>query len=418
MPTTTLRRPSGAHGETRAAPASGATWAAVHAPTHLHHLPVVNASRNPGRCPAVVVPTSRDPLASPTRGFAHAARLAADHQADLVVVVSQAAATGQARAEIERRVAAATGGAVQPEIVDLGRPALDLATAGCRLPTLAAHTLGLAGEVPVSDVPAKRNAALELAVRRGWRALLFLDDDIRPWGEASEQHATLDPVSLRTAVGALADEPAARRRAVGWPAEKHADNSVVCRIRRRANLHQGVFVGAGALLVAVDELTPFFPAVYNEDWLFVIAQLRLGRRAVGRAGRVRQDAPAHAPTPVRAVYEEFGDVLAEALMNLALAPGPLFASANDPVFWQEVLRRRARMVRDLRRDLVAQDRRAGSSSGWELPVLDVLDQLYADAPKDLAEAFPEYVSAWRGDLRAWRRHLTSRGAPLAVPART
>ena len=383
-------------------------WAARHAPTHLHHLPVVHGAGPVGGCDAVVVPTSRDPLASPTRGFAHAARLAAVHRAPLLVLVSRAAATLSARTEITRRVAVATASAIAPEVVALAdvRPSITFRTDACELPGLASRTLGMTN-VPSSDAPAKRNAAIEIAARRGWRNLLFVDDDITAWRARTRPgggSSTLNVDGLQVAMGAL---DGGEHRAIGWAAERHADNSVLCRLRRHADLPQGTFIGAGALGIAVDPATPFFPGIYNEDWLFVIGLLRLGRGAVARAGRVYQDRPAGFPTPARAVYEELGDVLGEALMNLALAPGPVFAAASDAEFWRHALARRAEMIERITARLVDHtDAATEVEARWALPVLDRLRELHRTLSASVAHDLCDYVAAWRADLRTWRRHLT------------
>ena len=400
------------------------TWAAGHSPSHLERLPDLRRPAEPGLCDAVVVPTSRDPRSTPTRGIEHAARLAAAHGAPLLIVVSRDAAVPEARARIVHRVQAATGRALAPEIVLLDdvRPVVTLRTRSCLLPHLAARlAVGAVAPVAPSDVPEKRNAAIEIAARRGWRTVLFLDDDIRPWARRGDGETkphpvsrTLDAEGLQAAVGALGERV---HRAVGWAAEDHPDNSVLCRLRRRAGFAQGVFIGGGALLVGVDAATPFFPSIYNEDWLFVIGLLRSGKDPVACGGRVLQDTPQESPTPGRAVYEEFGDVLAETLLNLAVVPGPVFESAADPSFWRDALSRRAAMIhRVSARVLDHQDEASAAEANWALPVLDVLRNLHEGLPADdVATAFCDYVSAWRADLRTWRRHLVAQGAPATAP---
>src|SRR4029450_11890877 len=57
--------------------------------------------------------------------------------------------------------------------------------------------------------------------------------------------------------------------AVGWSFEAFADNSVVCHAHRSSGGRQGAFIGGGGPARRVHEGTPFFPNVYNEDWLFL-----------------------------------------------------------------------------------------------------------------------------------------------------
>ena len=76
-------------------------------------------------------------------------------------------------------------------------------------------------------------------------------------------------------------------RTVGWRAQDFPDNSVVCHGRRLVGLPQSCFVGGGALLVrtGVGVDLPFFPRVYNEDWLFLhdlVQQLNIVKPPVQR----------------------------------------------------------------------------------------------------------------------------------------
>jgi hypothetical protein len=147
------------------------------------------------------------------------------------------------------------------------------------------------------EVSAKRNVGLLLARLLGWRTILFLDDDAR---------------SLEDVRGTLAS--LGRARAAGWRMTHFPDNSVVCHANRLSGGFQGVFAGAGALVIQTEGCLPFFPAVYNEDWLFLYHWL--ARDAVLDAGEVRQIPYDPFADPERAAREEFGDILGEGLFQL------------------------------------------------------------------------------------------------------
>ncbi|MFI7588080.1 hypothetical protein ACIB24_13510 [Spongisporangium articulatum] len=192
------------------------------------------------------------------------------------------------------------------------------------------------------DVAAKRNLALVVAVVLGWEQVLFLDDDM----EESPHSDGLNAANVAEVGEWMRRE---RVDAVGWSCTDFPDNSVVCHARRLAGRPQSTFIGAGALLVAVSEKTPFFPDMYNEDWFFLIAlaaarEDRFG--ALGRVGTVTQEE--YDPyTLDRVERQERGDVLAEGLLNLLEDGGDLFApdsQALQPEFWRRAVRSRLRMI--------------------------------------------------------------------------
>ena len=108
--------------------------------------------------------------------------------------------------------------------------------------------------------------------------MLFLDDDVS--ADPRVKH-TLDETGVATAMASFADDPGLR--AVGWPSRGFDDNSVAGHARRLAGMPQDVFVSAAALVVRVAEDLPFFPDIYNEDWLFLIALAATAPRWRGAA---------------------------------------------------------------------------------------------------------------------------------------
>ena len=303
------------------------------------------------------------------------------------------------------------------------------------------HPLGLASLPDEWDTSVKRNVALALGTVLGWRTVLFLDDDIVLRRGA--------PVPLRRlAVGCALVERGAVA-AAGFISTDFPDNSVVCHARRVARMPQGVFLGAGALLVAVDDRTPFFPRIYNEDWLF---QYPLLRDAPGDPGRIAvlgevQQRPYEPFRRERAQREELGDVLAEGLYQLkdgaAAGRAPRRDDMEDPGFWKDVLAERAAMIAAVRERLVVTDAdrsAAGRQKTWarhakrllrgalQRPVrplwrayqtahragvrdraraaLVVSLQQHDLRPGDvaLADALGSWVTAWQADLRTWREH--------------
>jgi len=214
-------------------------------------------------------------------------------------------------------------------------------------------------------------------------------------------------------MGALAD---GRHAAVGWAAVEdefsgYADNSVVCRIRRRVGFPQGVFIGGGALAVRVDPGVPHFARIYNEDWLFCIRLLlRESRDALALAGHVTQDQPDVVFDPGRALMEEPGDILAEALMNVAREPRQLVLAATDDAFWRAAVLRRVQLVHDLL-PLLHEGGWTGRFRGEQAAARTALaatvelhDRMVADLD-DWSRALRDFVQGWLADSVRWSRLL-------------
>ncbi|MDP9827161.1 hypothetical protein [Kineosporia succinea] len=383
---------------------------------------------------AVVVPASR-----PSFRLRHAVRLAEDLGAPLVVACSARARVGEVARELERWQGVAFTVPAEPPIAvrrlhtrqlaldetegETGDETGHHGSPADRLIPLARWELpgGSAEEVPGAalltrlrtaevrsrtrpylDVSTKRNVALLLARQLGWRRLLFLDDDIQPPPAADILRATavLGPGGASMA---------------SWPAQEFPDNSVVCHARRVVGLEQGTFLAGGCLLVDLTRALPYFPGVYNEDWLFCWEAVRDRRMAM--PGNV--DQIAYNPfDPARAAREEFGDVLGEGLFALLhrspedvllglVGQGPaadrdgLVEPARQPAYWKQVLAGRRAMVAEVAGRLQA---RAGSDPEAAVQLRAVRagqEQLHRIGAHELAG----FVRLWLEDLGTWRYEL-------------
>jgi acetyltransferase-like isoleucine patch superfamily enzyme len=259
---------------------------------------------------------------------------------------------------------------------DYGHPLLAFETSGC-VEARAPH---------LGDLSTKRNLGLLLAKLVGWRSLLFLDDDIRD----------LDIGSVQDAADALDTFAAASLLLQDYP-----DNSVVCHAHRLVGGIQDVFVTGSALMVGCDRPQSFFPDIYNEDWLFLFEKLQAGE--VAYAGVARQLCYEPFASPDRPRAEEFGDILAEGLVNLLHERRPL--SDATAGYWEECLVRRKHFIAGIRAGLNGADAAATA---------------LAAAEKRRGEisgiAFEDYVDRWRRDAKSWRTRLATLPAAGSVPA--
>jgi hypothetical protein len=263
-----------------------------------------------------------------------------------------------------------------------------------------------------NDVGPKRNLALILARILSWDYVLFMDDDVSP----ADEGPTLDAKGLRNALETMRLTP--RMLAVGWTLENFNDNSMFGHARTAIGMEQGVFIGGGALLVRCNEQVPYFPNIYNEDWLFVIAlaaSSRTPRKVLGWAGRVRQLDYNPFQTS-RAMSEEAGDTIAECLMNLLEDYGSKFNSVVGQEaghgnklhsrYWGRALGNRRTLINRMVSDLsvnsttFSAERRRQISAA--LVVAGKTSQHFSK--DDLAS----YARAWRKDQTSWQKHVVEK----------
>jgi hypothetical protein len=389
----------------------------AHRPAHAHLVRPDWPEVFPDSVCAVVVPASR-----PSHNLTAAVTLAEELGCPLVVACSGRATVSEVAAELERWQGVAFVLPAEPPTAvrrlrtrqhalnarhrgahsagGLPRPRGDAALS----PAPGGVATDLADDpAPYLDASTKRNVALLLARQLGWRRLLFLDDDIQP-----------PPVAeIRRAVSMLGPTGAAM---ASWPAHEFPDNSVACHARRAVGLPQDTsFLAGGCLLVDLTRSLPFFPAVYNEDWLFCWEVVRDRRMAM--PGTVDQ-LPYNPFDPHRAAREEFGDVLGEGLFALLhqspadvllglVGQGPrvdrgrIAEPARYRAYWEQVLSGRRSMLGEVAARLRALARFSPAATQQLEAVRAGREQLMRITADQLAE----FVVLWLQDLHTWRYEL-------------
>lgn len=282
-----------------------------------------------------------------------------------------------------RSATAADFGELAARIPNLRWLAIDL-PAGYRHPLFdfATSRIEEAKAARLGDLSMKRNLGLVLAKLLGWRRLMFLDDDI----------TGLTPSQLRRAAAALGPLDM-----VGLEVRDFPDNSVVCHANRLAGARQETFVSGSALLADSASAGSFFPDIYNEDWLFLFPSVQ--RRRVGRTGSVRQLPYAPFARPSRAAGEEFGDVFAEGLMELAHSSLPQ-ETAGTPEFWERFLDGRRRLIAE-----AADGIACGDPTITALEAAIALEAAEARRATIGSRALSGYLHTWHEDLTVWRSRL-------------
>lgn len=238
----------------------------------------------------------------------------------------------------------------------------------------------------LGDLSLKRNLGVLLSRLRGWRSLLFVDDDIEK----------VDEVALCRGAAALGVESM-----VGLLVDDFPDHSVVCHANLRSAGNQETFVSGAALLVDCRQINSFFPEVYNEDWMFLYRSLaRRKVAAITEAARQLEYDPFAEPD--RAGDEEFGEVLAEGLTSLMHAwkarelahgiPGVAF----EPEYWKHFLRARAKFV-----DQIATRIEIGPQSNVTDAALRSLEVANERRSRLSSEQCAAYLRTWERDTRDW-----------------
>jgi len=231
-----------------------------------------------------------------------------------------------------------------------------------------------------NDVSLKRNLGLILGRMAGWSNLLFLDDDIT------------NIKGIDKAISLVGAESVA-----GFQVPKFPDNSVVRHAERLSGVEPGVRMSGGVLMVNLAATAAFFPNIYNEDWLFLYG---IGRQTFCSAavGTARQKQYNPFASPLRAISEEFGDLLAEGILRLTNG-GVNYLQSSEPD-WQQLLAERKLLLGQIRNRLRTQ---TSLESRMAINSLAAAEARLNDiAPRSCVD----YLSAWNHDLSLFRERFT------------
>jgi hypothetical protein len=233
-----------------------------------------------------------------------------------------------------------------------------------------------------TDISLKRNLGLLIARVAGWERIVFLDDDIE----------VPNPLDLRRAAALTDDHAGAGLTVRGYP-----DNSVVCHAYREAGGAQDTFVGGGALAVHTRNMSSFFPAIYNEDWFFLLGGEKL--RPTAATGVAIQKPYDPFAEDRRARMEEFGDLLAEGLFWL-LDEGRSLRDA-DLAYWTRYLEIRNNFILET----VEMVRSSDGLSERKSRMLSSLKAARGRSQYIRPEWCEDYIRNWRTDRKIWRQHV-------------
>lgn len=221
------------------------------------------------------------------------------------------------------------------------------------------------------DLPEKRNLAIALAVQLGISKILLVDDDV-----CGITRDTLDGLAAALDQFAIAGITIG-----GFP-----DHSVFDHARDLRGGAPGPFLSGACLAVNTMRALPYFPPIYNEDWLAVSPHLRARRVAV-MAGDVYHSPYDPFNDGDRATFQEFGEVVLYGVFDATLrgAHGDCFRTCH----WRSILNWRRETIKDLQATLRHSD--ACRVLQHSLNVLQTI------TPTEVRQ----FLRAWRAHRHAW-----------------
>lgn len=337
---------------------------------------------------AIVVPTNRR-----VDSLDFCISLARETRIPLIVICSK-------RVTKDEVIAAASGPGVEVYAVDLPMDS-DTPPEGISFLTSTDEELLSVSSAQTRDLSTKRNLGLLVAKMRGWRRLMFLDDDI--FGITKAEVEALAAGLNQHKVSVLIPK---------W----FPDNSVACHARRLGDREQDMFASAGGMGVRCDrDDLPFFPNIYNEDWFFFADQA--ARRRINEVGTSQQKEYNPYEDPERAVKEEFGDLLAEGLYSRLDQVSGIsrdntwfwkeFIPGVDASFWEEFIDSRAIFLEEVAVSLAQHPERAlDNAKGREVRAAQrSISAAQGQLDRIKPEICQRFIGLWRDDLTEWHSHV-------------
>lgn len=224
------------------------------------------------------------------------------------------------------------------------------------------------------DLPIKRSFALSHAIAKRHQKILFIDDDIRIPNESW----------LTIGSNCLDDYAVA-----GCFVDNFIDTSVVGHLEREADEDVYSFLSGSFLFVRPSKAVGFFPCVYNEDWLFMLPHVLSG--SICSFGSVSQIAFDPFKSTRKAVFQEFGEVVAEGLYSLVLSNE--YERRFEFQMWHDVIAERREVLISLHHRLTGPRHRR------------VVAAALAVNRGILAEDCQRFVNDWEKDRASWSRYL-------------
>ena len=154
------------------------------------------------------------------------------------------------------------------------------------------------------DLPHKRNFAVCYSKQKSYKKILLLDDDIRFHtfkDSAYKLYVALEQSWLASAYSTV-----------------QYDTSLVSEIAMKFGINRPAFLSGNCVAINLTKFTPYFPNIYNEDWLsFLPALFKHKALLVGPVVQLKRQCNNRLHI---ARFQEFGEVIADELYSHVLEP--------------------------------------------------------------------------------------------------
>lgn len=224
------------------------------------------------------------------------------------------------------------------------------------------------------DLPLKRNYILWYSMKRAYKHVLLIDDDIRQ----------LEPNVLRTGSNCLKDYVLS-----GCFVEEYPDISIVGHLERNSGLQIHTFLSGSFLFIRIADTHGFFPNIYNEDWLFMLHHVK--ERSICSFGSISQLPYNPFRDARKASFQEFGEIIAEGLY--ALINANQYECRYEHQMWSNII--------DERRDSLASLKRSLQQSKHQQAIDAAFHTNCIITPSDCLT----FIENWESDTMLWASFL-------------
>jgi hypothetical protein len=216
------------------------------------------------------------------------------------------------------------------------------------------------------DIPSKRNFALYHSKLKGYKFIGLIDDDI-----------TIEAQTLRNICHYKFNNECSL---IGLFIYDYPDVSTIDHIDRFILGNPSLIsINGNSLFINVQDYVGFFPYTYNEDWIFIFANIISGKKVVGMGSAMQLE---HEPWNYneRIKFEQFGELVITGLLETINIDKQQFT--EDLGFWQQIYDNYINYLFSLMSNT--------QNPIWKVKLNIALEQCYKITPKDLSLFISSY----------------------------
>ncbi len=231
------------------------------------------------------------------------------------------------------------------------------------------------------DLPNKRNFAIWFSKKNNFNKILLMDDDIR---------FTIDQKLSYKLATALDSNWVSGAYSTG-----EFDTSIIGAIAMRFGINRPVFLSGNCLAINLKKFIPYFPNIYNEDWLSILPAIVAKKATI--VGPVLQLTRIVKDAKKRAKFQEFGEVIVDEIYSRIIEVenhrylNELFIQMSEGCYWEMVLKDRDEWLADL-----------GSCVGQTCNEdIEIIRAVREELSKINAKDCVSFINDWRWENELW-----------------